>query len=274
MCSGLWSTAPARVPEGPAAEGGRPVSRLRLGLGLVALASVGLLAATPLLVGVLKAMLAGRRVPLPLGFILVLQDAQALVLASLAATVGLWTAPRVGLDAPLLRARLGGAPVAQRLLRLLPPSVLAGSLGALSVLALSSALKPSLPAVLFALPSLRGWAGASGAFYGGLVEELLFRWGLLSLVAFALDRLGLRQGTGFWAANLAAALAFGLLHLPPALQLGVPLTPLVVAYLLAGNAVVGLVCGWLFRRRGLESAMVGHASADLWLHAVFPALGL
>ncbi len=268
---GLLSTA---QPEPPKARAARPVSWLRLWLGLTALAAVGLLAATPLLLDVLRTLLAGRSRPLPLGVVLLLQDVQALLLASLAAAVGLWTAPRVGLDAPLLRARLGGAPVAGRLLGLLPASVLAGSLSAMVVLALSWALKAKFAAALGALPAWSGWAGASGAFYGGLFEELLCRWGLLSLFAFALDRLGVGRGSGFWAANVAAALAFGLLHLPAAFQLGVLRTPLVLSYLLAGNAVVGLVCGWLFRRHGLESAMVGHVSADLWLHAVFPALGL
>src|SRR5208282_6417839 len=109
--AGLVSTA---RPEAPEARAARPVSWLRLWLGLVALAAVGLLAATPLLLTVLETMLAGRRAPLPLGVVLLLQDVQALLLASVAAAVGLWTAPRVGLDAPLLRARLGGAPVARR----------------------------------------------------------------------------------------------------------------------------------------------------------------
>ena len=251
-----------------------PVSRLRLWLGLLVLAGLGLLSATPLLLSVLRAMLAGRTLPMPLGVVLLLQDLQALILASLAAAVGVWTAPRVGLDAPLVRARLAGEPVTDRLLGLLPTSVLAGSVSAGAVLVLSLALKSHLPAGLGELPGMSPWVGATGAFYGGIVEELLCRWGLLSLIAFLLLRLGLGGSVGFWTANVTAAVVFGLSHLPAALRLGLPRTPLAVGYLVAANAVAGLVFGWLFRKRGLESAMLAHASADVWLHAVFPALGV
>jgi membrane protease YdiL (CAAX protease family) len=56
--------------------------------------------------------------------------------------------------------------------------------------------------------------------------------------------------------------------------MGMHPTLVLVVYLLVGNGLVGLVFGWLFRRRGLESAMLAHGSTDLWLHTVFPVLGL
>jgi membrane protease YdiL (CAAX protease family) len=257
-----------------AASPSTAVSPFRLWLALVGLGLVGLFGATPFMLPVLRQALAGHPVPLPLGVVLLLEDVQALLLfLAPAAALGVWAAPRVGLDAPLLRARLSGERVGRRLLGLLPSSVLTGTLGALAVLALTLAMKPGLPAG-GALPPVPVWASATGALYGGLVEELLTRWGLLSLFALALARLGASRGMGFWTANLVAAVAFGCLHLPGARALGMPLSPLVVGYLLLGNTLVGLLCGWLFRRRGLESAMLAHASADLWLHTVFPLFGL
>lgn len=250
------------------------VSPLRMWVALVALATAALLAATPFLLPLLKEVVAGRRIPLPLGVLLALQDLQALVLVSGAAAVGAWTAPRVGLDAPLIRARLGGERVGRRVLAIFPGSVLAGTLGAAAVLLFSMAMKSRLPAGTGDFPRMSPWVSATAALYGGVVEELLTRWGLLGLFAFVLDRVGVGRRTGFWVANVAAALAFGLLHLPGARALHMSLTPLVVVYLLVGNALVGLLCGWLFRSRGLESAMLGHATADLWLHTVFPAVGL
>jgi len=270
-----WTVLTAPVPlAGPSGSALRAVSRLRLWLALVALAAAGLLAATPFLLPVLQQLLAGRPLPLSAGVVLGLQDVQVLIFTALLVAVGVWTAPPLGLDAPLVRARLAGQAVSARLLGLLPASVLGGTLAALAVLALSQALRARLPADLGVFPAMHPWAAATGAFYGGIVEELLFRWGLLSLLAFALVRLGASRGVGFWVANVVAALAFGAAHLPAALQLGVPRTPLVVGYLLAANALAGLVFGFCFRRRGLESAMLAHGSADVWLHVVFPALGL
>jgi len=251
------------------------VSPLRMWLALLALGVVGVFGATPFLLPVLKQMLSGHAAPLPVGVLLLLQDVQALVLlVAPAAAVGVWAAPRVGLDAPLLRARLGGQRVGKRLLGLLPLAALAGTLSAAATLALSLALKSRLPAGVGDFPPMPPWVSATAALYGGIVEELLTRWGLLSFFALAFARLGMGWERGFWAANVAAAVGFGLLHLPAARALHMPLTPLVVGYLLLGNALVGLACGWLFRRRGLESAMLGHASADLWLHTVFPLFGL
>jgi membrane protease YdiL (CAAX protease family) len=265
--------ASASASSAPAAEG-TGVSRLRMWGALVGLGAVGLLVSAPFMLRVLQQMLAGRNVPMPLGLVLLLQSVQVLVLVGLAAAVGVWTAPRVGLDAPLVRARLGGEPVARRLLGLVPDAVLAGTLSAAGVLALSLALKSRLPPGVGEFPEMSAWATASAAAYGGLVEEILCRWGLLALFAYLLDKLGLSRTTGFWVANVAAALGFGLLHLPGAFALGMRPSLVVVSYLLVANGLVGVVFGWLFRRRGLESAMLAHGSADLWLHTVFPVLGL
>jgi membrane protease YdiL (CAAX protease family) len=48
----------------------------------------------------------------------------------------------------------------------------------------------------------------------------------------------------------------------------IPLTPLVITRTIILNALVGVVCGWLYWKRGLESAMLAHFSADLVLHVL------
>jgi membrane protease YdiL (CAAX protease family) len=272
MNSSLSAVATSDAPVVPPSAA---VTPLRMWLALVGLGVLGVFGATPFFLPVLAKVLSGHKAPLPVGVLLLLQDVQALVLlVAPAVALGVWAAPRVGLDAPLLRARLAGERVGKRLLQLLPLAVLAGTVGAASTLVLSLAMKSRLPAGVGDFPPLPPWVSATSALYGGIVEELLTRWGLLSFFALAFARLGLSPTRGFWAANVASALGFGLLHLPGARALHMPLTPLVVGYLVVGNSLVGLLCGWLFRRRGLESAMLAHGSADLWLHTVFPLFGL
>lgn len=65
--------------------------------------------------------------------------------------------------------------------------------------------------------------GASSAFYGGVIEELLLRWGLLALIAAGLAMAGLRDTAGFWLSNLLSALLFGAGHLPAANAIAGPL---------------------------------------------------
>ena len=113
---------------------------------------------------------------------------------------------------------------------------------------------------------LAALVGASSAFYGGIVEELLVRWALLPALLLGTLRLGARNPTAFWVANTIAALLFGAGHLPLALQLGA--TGGAIVYVVVANALPGLLFGVLFQRYGLEQAVLAHAWADVCLHAV------
>jgi len=70
-------------------------------------------------------------------------------------------------------------------------------------------------------------------------------------------------------ASLAVAVLFGLGHLPAAQALG-PLTTMVVLRSLLLNGAASLAFGYLFWRRGVEAAMVAHASAHIGLQVVGP----
>ncbi|MFC7177129.1 type II CAAX prenyl endopeptidase Rce1 family protein [Halosegnis marinus] len=103
--------------------------------------------------------------------------------------------------------------------------------------------------------------------YGGITEELLLRWGVLSLVAYLLWRANgaegdLSAGVG-WAAVLVSAVLFGVGHLPAAASSYGGLTLPVLAFVILGNTVAGVVFGWLYWRRSLEAAMVAHALAHV-----------
>lgn len=249
-------------------------SRLRWWGWMTGTGVVALLVSVPFLMKSLAQSPAVAQAPIPLGVLVALQVVQASVLTALAVWLGVVLAPKVGLDAPLFRARAAGEPVAGRLLRLVPRMVGWGTVAALAAFAVALAFRPVLPEALkrpLAPPSL---LSVTSAAYGGVVEELHLRWGLMTLLFWALLRLlRLPRGAAFWAANVGAALLFGAAHLPAAAML-TPLTPAVVAYILAGNFVVGVVAGALYRKHGIEAAMVAHGTADLWLHLVLPLAAL
>ena len=180
----------------------------------------------------LLALLRAAHPPMSPLALLVLHGAQTLVLCAIAAYAGVRFAPRAGLDAPWLRA------IAERRDR--PP--------AFGSMAIESAAVGSITAI----------------------EETLVRWGLMTALIGLGRRAGMREA--FWPANALAALVFGALHLPAVALLRIPLTGGVLAYVLLGNALAGVVFGWMFRRRGLEGAMVAHGAADVWLQAALPAL--
>jgi hypothetical protein len=269
------------LPVAPAPQAFDKAARRRLWLLLSAAALVAACLTTPYLLplisaGLEKARAAGRPVP-PLAVAVLAQVLQVTVLASIAAWLGALAAPLTGLDAPFFRALATGRSAGRSLRAEVPRALVLGTAFSAGVLALNHFAGPLLPEALrhHALPAtaladrlLATAVGASSAFYGGVVEELLLRWGLLALLAAGLAKAGLRDTAGFWLANLLAALLFGAGHLPAANALAGPLGAFGTVYILAGNSLAGLVCGWLFKRRGLEAAMIAHAWGDVCLHAL------
>jgi membrane protease YdiL (CAAX protease family) len=100
---------------------------------------------------------------------------------------------------------------------------------------------------------------------GGITEELLFRWGLMSLVTFLLWKAvgGERtqpQAWLVWSGIVVAALIFGVSHLPAVFTL-YGSSPPIVLFTLLGNAAPAIVFGWIFWRYSIEAAMITHGFA-------------
>ena len=109
-----------------------------------------------------------------------------------------------------------------------------GAAAAIVVLLLDQLMQPVLPEALRTAnntePNRLNLLTAM--FYGGITEEILMRWGLMSLLIWIAWK-GLKQGVTlpgqgiYQGAIVLAALVFGLLHLP-ATAVIVPLTPVVI----------------------------------------------
>ncbi|XFA71872.1 CPBP family intramembrane metalloprotease [Thermosynechococcaceae cyanobacterium Okahandja] len=70
-----------------------------------------------------------------------------------------------------------------------------------------------------------------------------------------------------WGAIAISALVFGMLHLPSVGQLLATLSVDVAAYIIIGNALFGLIAGYLFWRYGLEAAIIAHVCAHVFAFA-------
>lgn len=120
-----------------------------------------------------------------------------------------------------------------------------------------------------AAPPAPGVAAAAGAMlYGGLAEEVMLRWGVMSLAAWGLSVATRRHHPSLAMAG-AVVIAAGLFaagHLPALAAQAEPTLPLVARTLLL-NGVAGLCYGWLFWRHHLEAAMTAHAATHLGLWA-------
>ena len=191
---------------------------------------------------------------------------QPTVLLAVAVLVGVVLAPKVGLSAPVAEALVTRQPVVPAFRPQLVPGVLGGVVGGALVLLSAAVFKPFLTAETLARISqfTRLLPLPTRFLYGGITEELLLRWGLMTLFVWIAWRLFQKARSKpttacFVIAILISAFIFALGHLPAAVVLLGEPTAAVVLFVIVANSAFGIVAGYLYWKYGLESAMVAHA---------------
>jgi len=203
----------------------------------------------------------------------VLSLVQPSLLLAVAVVIGVALARRVGLSAPAAEALARGGDVFTALRPQLAPGLVGGLAGGLSIVLISVITRPFLSASaidrisefskLLPLPMR--------LLYGGVTEELLLRWGFMTLIVWTTWRV-LQKGENvpkkayFVSAILFSSFVFGAGHLPVAyVLLPASFSPALVLFVIFANSAFGVVAGYLYWRRGLESAMIAHIICHLVL---------
>ena len=94
---------------------------------------------------------------------------------------------------------------------------------------------------------LRRELGLAGRLlYGGVYEEVLTRWGLMTLCVWLLSMVVGRNVIAIWLGIFISGILFGLAHLPAQYAAGVRKTGLFVTTVLVLNLWVSILFGWLF----------------------------
>lgn len=207
----------------------------------------------------------GTEVPPFTPAVKVLTVAQPAVIMSLAILAGVGLASKVGLRAPMAEALASSQPVGAAFVPQVIPGLLGGVAGGIAIVLTGLVGKSFLPADVIARIGKLGQTlpFATRLLYGGIVEELLLRWGLMTLLAWAAWRL-FQKGQGqpkpafFAGAILLSSLIFAVGHLPLAFVLVPEVTPVYVAFVLVANSAFGLIAGFLYWKKGLESAVIAH----------------
>lgn len=238
----------------------------RLAIALWVLGLPGVIAATAL---ALPQLLPPGPLPAPLPVIMAAAAIQSSVLLGLSAFGGTAAAPKVQLRSPVLEAWLNRTPAPSESPALLIAGAVGGAVGAMLLFSLGL----FTPHALLAAQDGTTLPLIVRLLYGGITEEVLIRWGLMSVILWSLWRV-LQRGHGKPSATLAAAsvvlsaVIFGLGHLPAAAAVAGSLDAGIIVYIVTANALFGLVAGYLFWRYGLESAMVAHLLAHMGAHAL------
>lgn len=186
------------------------------------------------------------------------------LILALAVWAGVALAPPLGLRAPVFEAAATGRRVVPEFWSQALPGIITGVPAGL-LLFVFTRFSPHEIAELaerFDPPLL------ARVLYGGITEEVLLRWGVMTGMTwlawrFLQHRLDVVRPTHVRLAIVLSALVFGLGHLPAAHFLLGKVTPSILLWVIVANTSFGVLFGWLFWRRGLESAMVAHATTHL-----------
>jgi len=123
--------------------------------------------------------------------------------------------------------------------------------------------------------NMAAWKPLLASFSAGVTEELLFRFGFMTLLVWLGVKMTRREAPGSfvpWMANLLTALLFSLAHLANVVELGISITLGTVLYVTLTNGVAGVVFGRLYWRHGLEAAVLAHMVADVVLKVAVPMI--
>jgi hypothetical protein len=182
---------------------------------------------------------------------------------AIAAAAGTALAPRVGLGAPFFEALISGDPVWPALQPQLLPALGLSMVGTPVLLAAYYGFfrRRLDPETAHTIDELRNKVGIWGrVLYGGIAEEVLMRWGLMTILVWLGTLLVGQPSAGvMWAVILISGVVFGLGHAPGVLAAGARPTPIFFVAIVFLNLWAGTIFAWLYWHYGLAAAMIGHA---------------
>ncbi|MDQ3753705.1 MAG: hypothetical protein M3371_03120 [Acidobacteriota bacterium] len=164
---------------------------------------------------------AGTEIPTITPALKLLSLIQPAVILSVAVLVGVVLASKVGLSSPVAEAAASGGNSVSAFKPQIIPGIVGGLAGGIAIILIALVSKP------FLSPEVVARIGEFGKFlplstrllYGGITEELLLRWGLMTLLVWAAWRL-LQKGQDrpksafFVGAILVSSLVFALVICP------------------------------------------------------------
>ncbi|MCP3029002.1 CPBP family intramembrane glutamic endopeptidase [Halobacillus sp. A5] len=209
---------------------------------------------------------------LPIEIIAVLSLINPLLFIIAGLLIGHFLAERTGFYSVIYEKDRYGTPLLSRLGAIFKISALLGGIGGVIIVAVDFLLQPFLPEVLHISDdeaAFNFFDLATRLLYGGIAEELMLRWGVMTLLVFIMWKIFQRsknQPTSviIWTGIILSALLFGLGHYG-ATAAATDMTPTIIARMIFLNGFGGVIYGWLYWRKGLEAAMIAHMAT----HVIF-----
>ncbi|MCU0607976.1 MAG: CPBP family glutamic-type intramembrane protease [Candidatus Edwardsbacteria bacterium] len=229
--------------------------------------AVGYLSGIPLIRAMLPEFTAAVRITAPPAIVLIALLPLCLLAMGLAIIIADGYSRSAGMGTPLIDAWVDKSPSWPVLKSFLFLSLVSALAVAVTTIGIDRVFFiPLLPAALSEGSGSTLWQDLITSLYGGIVEEVLLRYLLMSVIVVALRKACRFQATNntlIWTAILASSFVFGVSHLPITAAIA-PLTAPVVLRALLLNGIGGVLFGWLYWKKGLESSIVTHFMANVF----------
>lgn len=215
-----------------------------------------------------------KRVPTPLPIIVIASLIQSSILFAIVLFLGMKLSKTVGLKMPFIEVYFHHEKPATNIKSIIKNSVIFGIVAGIIIILLDllfTGLGVQISLWTGQIPPF--WMGLLASVYGGIGEEILLRLFFMTLIVWIIGKIKrsknniLENNPAMWSAIIISAVVFGLGHLPITSTV-TPLTALVIIRAIVLNGVGGVIFGWLYWKKGLESAMIAHFSADIVLHVI------
>jgi membrane protease YdiL (CAAX protease family) len=210
----------------------------------------------------------------PTWVIFIAQFIQSLILFSVVIFFGLLFTKKINFKLPLIEAILEKGNYNKILKNILGKSILIGAVTAVIIYVLDIIFTIQGAVISTHQNYAPVWQKLLAALYGGTTEEILMRLFLMTFfiwISMKLFKQNKPTKAGIIVSIILASIIFGLGHLPITASL-VKLDTLIVIRAVVLNGIGGIVFGWLFWKKGLESAMIAHFTADIFLLTLLPIL--
>ncbi len=220
-----------------------------------------------------------KSIPMPLPLVILIIVVQSAFLFAILTFIGLKLSSKLGFKIPIIKKLAAKEKIDFNVKSIIKTSVLLGSLTGIAIIFFDFIFSQFGLESLFKEISVPIWQGFLASFYGGIAEEVIMRLFFMTFIVWLLAKVIKPKGIIIennlivWTSIIVAALLFGLGHLPITSEL-TTITPLIFFRALLLNGIAGIVFGWLYWKKGLESAIIAHFSADIIIYVCLPFISI
>jgi len=237
--------------------------KLKLGLSLFIIGLVGVLSMLTMTIPLesLPKEVLDKIAPQTLKYLVLINPTLFLLIAVI---VGTLLYDKVNFSVPTISSLLKIEQPKIKVIEQTKFGVFYGLLAGIFITVIGVIFKSSLPQEFIDLGNKIKITVIARFLYGGLTEEILMRFGFMTLVVWLIFKITKNLGNStYWTGIILASILFAIGHFPIVFNTVQNPKISLLAYVVVGNSIGGLFFGWLYWKKGLEAAFIGHIFAHV-----------